>query len=153
ETDQEAYKAAKKANPTLTNLVPPPPPVCQRVLCSDITIEKVAQILNENPRGVLVHRDELAAWVGSFTRYKSGGGRSDLPHWLEMFRAEPMIVDRKGGDTVYVPRAAVSVCGTIQPGAMRRMLATAEALEAGLTARLLVARPPRTPKTWTDAII
>jgi hypothetical protein len=156
----EAVKAAhEKASKAFAKGAGPDPgplpdkPVCRRLVCGDITIERLTEILQENPRGILVHRDELAGWVGSFARYRGKSGGSDLPAWLEMHRAETVIVDRKGDDrkTVFVPRAAVSVGGSIQPGTLARVLATDEALEAGLLARVLLARPPRTRKCWTDA--
>src|SRR5262249_45004562 len=43
----------------------PPPPVLRRAYCSDATIERLVQILEDNPKGVLVARDELAGWIGS----------------------------------------------------------------------------------------
>ena len=58
----------------------------RRVLCSDITIEKLGGILEVSPRGLLLWRDELDGWFQSFKRYKSGGG-SDRPQWLEMHGA------------------------------------------------------------------
>jgi hypothetical protein len=126
------------------------PPVYRRVVCSDVTIEKLAAILEENPRGLLVTRDELSGWLASFTRYKSNS--SDLPHWLEMHRAGPMIVDRKTGEQrhCFVPRAAVSVCGGIQPRTLARSM-TPEFLDAGLLARFLIAMPPKSLKRWTEA--
>jgi hypothetical protein len=129
-------------------------PLPQRVICSDITIEKIAQVLEDNPRGILVARDELAAWFGSFTRYKGKSGGTDLPNWLELFRAGTLVIDRKTGDrtTVYVQRAAVSVAGSIQPGILARAL-TADAFEAGLVARLLLALPPKLPKRWSEVEI
>jgi hypothetical protein len=92
-------------------------PTLSRVVCSDITVEKVAAVLDENPAGVLVARDELAGWIGSFTRYKGKSGGTDLPNWLEMNQAGTVIVDRRTGDrqTIFVSRAAVSVTGGIQP--------------------------------------
>jgi hypothetical protein len=131
---------------------PPEKPVLQRIVCSDTTIEKLAEILEDNPRGILVARDELAGWLGSFTRYKGKQGGSDLPNWLEMFRAGTIIVDRKTGErrTLYVPRATVSVAGGIQPGVLVRAL-TPEFLDAGLAARLLLAMPLKLPKRWSDA--
>jgi len=129
----------------------PAPPERERVLVSDITVEALAPILKTNPRGVLVSRDELAGWVGSFDRYtKNGGG--DLAHWLSMHNAENLIVDRKTGfpPSIFVPMASVSVTGGIQPGILSRVF-NSDCRESGLMARLLLAWPPRKAKRWTDA--
>jgi hypothetical protein len=71
-----------------------------------------------------------------------------------MFGARPMVVDRKSGEhrTIYVPRAAVSICGGVQPVTLARALGT-EHHENGLLARLLVTCPPRRSKRWTEADI
>lgn len=129
----------------------PEQPKLKRVVCSDTTIEKLVEILEENPRGLLVTRDELSGWLGSFTRYKGRGGGTDLPHWLEMFRAGAVVVDRKTGDrqTLFVGHSAVSVTGGIQPGTLARAL-SADFLEAGLGARLLMAMPTKVPKKWSE---
>lgn len=50
---------------------------------------------------------------------------------------------------MFVPHAAVSVCGGIQPGILNRVLAS-EHRENGLAARLLMTYPPRQPKEWRD---
>ena len=116
-----------------------------------MTVEKLAQVLEDNPRGTLLLRDELAAWFGSFTRYKGKQGGSDVPNWLEMHRAGCLIVDRKTGDrpSIFVPRAATCVTGGIQPGTLARCL-TVENLDAGLGARILPPWPPRQPKVWKE---
>ncbi len=131
----------------------PQPPLCIRYIVSDTTIEALTPVLLANPRGVLLARDELAAWLTGFNQYKPKGG-SDAAAWLELHRAGTVIVDRKTGTqrTIFVPRAAVSVCGTIQPGTIQRLL-TREFFEAGLPARLLLAAPPEKQKTWNDADI
>ena len=49
-------------------------------------------------------------------------------------------------------RAAVSVCGTIQPGTLARAL-TQDYLDAGLAARLLLAMPPKQLKKWSEVEI
>src|SRR5262249_16233783 len=131
---------------------PPEEPSLQRVITSDVTIEKLAEILEDNTRGLLAARDELAGWIGSFTRYKGKAGGTDLPNWLEMFRAGAISGDRKAGDrrTLFVQRAAVSVTGGIQPGVLVRVL-TADFLDAGLAARLLMAMPRKLRKRWSEA--
>jgi DNA polymerase I-like protein with 3'-5' exonuclease and polymerase domains len=130
----------------------PEEPVLRRVVCSDTTIEKLAEILEDNARGVPTIRDELASWLGGFFRYKGKQGGSDLPAWMEMHRAGTLIVDRKTGERkhYFIPRASVSVTGGIQPGVLANAL-TQEFLDAGLAARLLMAMPPKLPKRWSDA--
>jgi hypothetical protein len=157
---QHAAATAKAAlNPNNPKIPRPPAladepvkPVERRLIVSDTTVEKVVELLEQNPRGLLLVRDELGGWIGSFQRYRTKG--SDLPFWLEVFRAGPYLYDRKTGDKrrIYVPRAAVSNCGSITPGALRSVL-TAEHLDHGLGARLILAMPPRREKHWTEARI
>jgi DNA polymerase I-like protein with 3'-5' exonuclease and polymerase domains len=129
----------------------PEPPCQQRLIVSDTTIEKLSEVLEDNPRGILATRDELSGWLSSFTRYKGKAGGSDLPLWLEAHRAGCWLIDRKTGDrrSLFVPRAAVCVTGGIQPGVLARAL-THEHFEAGLAARLLLTMPPKVPKRWTE---
>ncbi len=129
----------------------PQPPTEPRLVISDITIERLGAMLEANPYGLLVVRDELAGWVGGFDRYVAGRKGSDQPNWLSMHSAGPLTVDRKGANGSYfVERAAVSVLGTIQPGTLRRCFGRAER-DSGLLARLLVVRPPDRLALWTDA--
>ncbi|MFO0845849.1 MAG: DUF3987 domain-containing protein [Gemmataceae bacterium] len=135
---------------------PPPAPLApamRRTFCSDVTIEKLLEILEDNPKGVLLARDELAGWIGSFTRY-SKGGSGDVPHWLQLYSGGTVTYDRKTGDrrSVVVEQATASVAGGIQPGVLARLL-TAEHFESGLAARLLMAWPPRRLKRWSSADI
>jgi hypothetical protein len=147
---EEKKEAKKKADSDPGER--PEPPILRRVVCQDTTVEKLAEILEDNPRGLLVTRDELNAWIGSFTRYKGKQGGSDVPNWLEMSRAGPIVVDRKTGErrTLYVERAAVSVTGGIQPGILARAM-TGDLIDAGFLARLLLCMPPQMPKQWLEA--
>jgi hypothetical protein len=133
--------------------VEPAKPVCSRYSVDDITVEALADRLSESPRGLLVARDELAGWLTSLNQYKGGKG-SDAAHYLAMHGARPLTVDRKTGDkpVIYIPRAAVSIIGGVQPGILRQLLAK-EHFEDGMAARLLLAMPPRRVKKWTDAEI
>jgi hypothetical protein len=133
----------------------PNPPQAERFVVSDTTIEALAPILLANPRGVLLARDELAGWFGSFDRYAGKGkAGADAANWLSMHNAESIIVDRKTGvpRTIHVPQAAVCVVGGIQPGILRRVMHD-EHREAGLLARLLLTCPPRKARRWTEADI
>lgn len=131
----------------------PAPPIARRYIVSDTTTEALAPILLGNPRGVLLARDELAGWFGSFDRYaKSGKAGADSAHWLSMHNGEALTIDRKTGipPTIHVPSASVSIAGGIQPGILARAMGR-EHHESGLLARLLFAMPPRKVKRWTEA--
>ncbi len=127
----------------------PEAPIADRCWTDDATTEALAVLLQQNPRGLLMVRDELAGWF-NFDRYAGGKGGGDAAKWLEMFGGRPMVVDRKTGGTLYVPRAAVSIAGGIQPEILRRALGQ-EHRDNGLAARLLLTCPPRKPKRWTEA--
>jgi hypothetical protein len=119
---------------------------------SDTTIEALGELLADNPRGVLLARDELDSWFQSFSRYKGRGGNSDRPQWLELHRAGTLRVDRltRERGPLTVRRACCSVTGTIQPQVLARALDD-EAMGAGLGARLLFAMPPGRRRVWTEA--
>src|SRR5262249_51488650 len=53
----------------------PDAPQAERFIVSDTTVEALAPLLLANPRGLLLARDELAGWIGSFDRY-AGKGRA-----------------------------------------------------------------------------
>jgi Protein of unknown function (DUF3987)/Zinc-binding domain of primase-helicase len=127
-------------------------PTAERIIITDATIEALCSRLAENPRGLLLLMDELAGWIGSFDAYRSGGGK-DRPHWLSMHGARPVKVDRKTGNTLlYIPHAAVSVTGGIQPQTLQRIM-TSEFFESGFMSRVLFAMPPNPVRQWTDADI
>tara|TARA_B100001123_G_scaffold130143_1_gene151184 strand:+ start:929 stop:2758 length:1830 start_codon:yes stop_codon:yes gene_type:complete len=136
-----------------TEPVPPPveptPPVYTRYFASDTTIEGLGRILNDNPRGILVIRDELNGWLGGMDQYKPGKG-GDVAHYLEMYNGETMTVDRKGDDCpLKVRSAAVCISGGIQPQVFAKAIASDHRYN-GLTARLLICWPPRPTRRWID---
>ena len=151
------------------NSEPPPEepkePVAVRYVANDTTVEALAVLLEEQPRGLLVAHDELSAWINSFDAYKACRGK-DVAQWLSMHRAGVLTVDRKGGRRIiHVPRASVGIAGGVQPRALAASLVgryhamegdagmdkpAREHFDNGLAARLLVTMPPRLPKRWTE---
>jgi hypothetical protein len=141
-------------------------------MAEDTTAEAVLLLLQDQPRGLLVARDELSGWINSFDAYKTCRG-TDAALWLSMHRGRQVIKDRVGHKdrktgrrrVIHVPRAAVSITGTIQPKTLAAALVGRyqaggideamdkpgkEHFDNGLAARLLFTMPPRTPKKWTD---
>jgi len=128
----------------------PKPPILSRTIVSDCTVESLAPILTDNPRGLLLQRDELNGWLGSFNAYKSAKG-SDESAWLSMFDGESILVDRKlqGTAPIYCESALVSITGGIQPAVLASSM-TKEHRSSGMASRFLLASPPRKAHSWTD---
>ncbi len=133
----------------------PPPkapekPVLRQVFVDDVTVEALAPRLAENERGILVAREELSGWFGSFNQYKNARG-ADEAHWLKMHGGRVLKVDRKTGDmtTIFVPRAAVWIAGTVQPKVLQAALGQ-EHLVNGIAARFLFAMPEPSQKRWSN---
>ena len=144
----DAWKRSKGAGEPPTS---PSEPVAERFLADDTTVESLAGLLRNQPRGLLVARDELAGWMSGFDRYTNGKG-GDVAKWLEMFGGRSIVIDRKTGEprTLFIPRAAVCLTGGIQPETLKRCLVQSH-VENGLAARLLFAFPPPRPRRWTEA--
>ena len=120
------------------------------VLVSDVTIEGLASALQDNPRGLLLYRDELAGWVKSFNKYRDG---DDRQQWIELWSATPLKITRKTQSPILVESPAVSVVGTSQPDVARRLFGSQDARDSGLTARLLFVQPPVSMPLWTSKTV
>jgi hypothetical protein len=117
----------------------PEAPVMGRCVAGDTTVEALVGILEGNPRGLLVHRDELAGWVRSMDQYKGGKG-SDRQHWLNLWNTDEVVVDRKSrmGEPSILARPFVSLFGGIQPAMLGELEGT---VEDGLVDRFLFSYP------------
>jgi len=86
----------------------------RRFMTSDATIEKLGALLNENPRGLLVVRDELTGWLKGLDREDRA---QDRAFYLEAWNGTGgFTVDRIGRGTLHVEALCLSVLGGIQPG-------------------------------------
>ena len=72
EKEKEAAEAFRKALKKYEREERGERPTRRRFRVGDSTVEAVASVLAENPRGVLLARDEQAGWFGGFDQYKSG---------------------------------------------------------------------------------
>lgn len=91
-----------------------PEPVCRRYLVNDTTVEKLGEILSENPSGVLLYRDELSGFLRSLERQ---GHEADRAFYLECWNGDGAFTyDRIGRGTVHIAGVCLSILGSIQPG-------------------------------------
>lgn len=144
----EYSKALSEYRRSPTDSRGPKPRARQRIV-RDTTMEALVKVLIANPAGVCVHVDELKGWLGSFDRYRGGGG--DKEAWMSLFSAESIVVNRKLQDDIdEVTNPFASVIGTIQPGVLPKLFQSE--LDNGFFPRLLFVYNPKDgePVLWTE---
>jgi hypothetical protein len=98
EADLDAYEAELKAwKKSRDGDRPQKParPSLQRRTVNDATAEALVPILQENPRGVALVRDELVGWVQAMNQYREGGRGADQQFWMSAWSGITVKVDRK----------------------------------------------------------
>lgn len=145
-----AYELEKRDAAKAGEPAPPPPrePQAERVRVNDTTVEALMPILKENPRGLLLERDELVGWVKGMDQYKAGGKGNERQFWLSVWSNQPASVDRKGQQgPVSVLRPFIGVVGAIQPDVLGEL---AENREDGMLERFLFVYPRPLNSLWTE---
>jgi hypothetical protein len=128
--------------------VAPKAPRVKQHTTTDTTIEALAEVLQANPRGVLMVRDEATAWVTSMNQYKSGKG-SDRQFWLSAWSCEDFNVNRARQPLRRILRPFVSVVGNIPPD-MLSELYDRQGRDDGFIDRVLFSFPGPVEVHWTD---
>jgi putative DNA primase/helicase len=124
-------------------------PVCARYIVNDSTVEKLGEILQQNPMGVMLFRDEL---TGFFRNLDKHGRESDRAFYLECWNGDSgFTYDRIGRGTLHIEAACLSILGGIQPGPLNEIVRRASgAGEDGLLQRFQLLVHPDMPKTWRN---
>jgi hypothetical protein len=85
----------------------------KRYTTQDTTVEKLGELLRDNPRGITIQRDELASWISNLERDENAIARGFfLTAWNG---TSDYTFDRIGRGETHIPSVCVSVFGAIQP--------------------------------------
>ncbi|RIV27037.1 DUF3987 domain-containing protein [Fibrisoma montanum] len=124
----------------------PVKPIERRYKVNDTTIEKLADLMNENLTGLLLFRDELTGLLASWDR---AGHEQDRAFHLEAWNGNgSLTIDRIGRGTTHVRVLCESLLGGIQPAKLLGYLQAATGYENdGFVQRLQVAVYPD-PEVW-----
>lgn len=145
EKAKKALKGGFPAPDRPAEATPPPEPQRPRMVVSDATTEALSRLFANNPRGLILLRDEAAAWLGGFGKY---GGDGDAGFYLSTFNGIFAPVDRvKAGGSLQADRALLSFAGGIQPDRFHGML-VANRDDDGMVARFLPVWPDPAPPVW-----
>lgn len=123
-------------------------PIRRRLIINDTTVEKLGELLNENPTGLLLERDELAGWIA---KLRGEERQSDRAFYLQCFDGDKsFIFDRIGRGTTEITSTTLSVVGGIQPSKLAPLIRGAVTGQDndGLIQRLQLLAWPDTIDNW-----
>jgi putative DNA primase/helicase len=128
-----------------------PSPFQRRYKTEDGTVEKIGEILRDNPQGILIHRDELIGFLKSLDKQ---GREMDRSFYLESWNGTGSFsVDRIGRGSLNIPALCLSVIGSIQPGPLEsyaRQATSSGAGDDGLLQRFQLLVWPDAPQSWQN---
>ena len=121
---------------------PPPRPTPPRLCVTDATIEAMLHVHSNNPKGLILKKDELAGWYLNLSRYSGG---SDRPIWIEAYGGRHYSIDRvkHDGVPVTINHFSVSIIGPLQPDRVQEIV---DSPEDGLLSRFLFFWPEHKPR-------
>ena len=126
-------------------------PIERRYIVNDPTVEKLGELLNQNPLGLLLFRDELVGWFRSLDR---DGHENDRAFYLEAWNGFGRYTyDRIGRGTIHIESITLSILGGIQPGPLSQYLRGALSGEIGadgLMQRFQLSVYPDPPREWRN---
>jgi len=114
----EEYRSKIASEPVMPPAAADPGPfIAPRLYVSNVTIERLAVLLEARPQGMLMLSDELAGVFLNMSRY-SGGQENEF--WLEAWNGNPYTVERMGRPPITVKHLLVGLVGGLQPDKLAR---------------------------------
>lgn len=149
----ERWKAeSEKKNPNGEKIKPPPKPKPRRIDLDDITMEALPLVLADNPRGLVMIRDELTAFVLGMNQFKGGKG-NDRFNALKIWSGDAIKKDRvlhENNVPIRCSHPSLSIVGGLPPDLLRELL-DPRGRSDGFLDRFLLAFPDPLPVApWTD---
>ncbi|MBF0437360.1 MAG: DUF3987 domain-containing protein [Magnetococcales bacterium] len=127
----------------------PTEPTRKRYSVTDTTVEKLGELLNENPNGLLLVRDELSGFLATLGKEDR---IADKSFYLEGFNGDGKFTfDRIGRGTIIIESMTISMIGTIQPGKLSRFVQSAinqDSGDDGFIQRFQLAVYPDQNRNW-----
>jgi hypothetical protein len=128
-------------------VAPPMPPeamelgkfVAPQLYVSNATVERLGELLQARPQGMLQLMDELAALFMNMSRYSGG---QDNEFWLETWNGSSYNVQRVGRPPLHIGHLMIGLVGGMQPD---KLAASFEGDHDGMYARFLFAWPQEPP--------
>lgn len=115
-------------------------PIAKQLLVDDTTIEALCKIMEYNPDGLFLIKDELMGLIYDSQRYNKNGQEEKL---LSIFSGKQIIINRKSDDSYSViDHPYLTLLGGIQPAVLSQLF-TENRINNGFIYRLLFCFPDK----------
>ena len=114
----------------------------------DSTVEAMIAAMRDNPRGVLIYKDEIDSLLSNFNRYNG----SDESYFLSLFSGTPFKYSRKSNNEhIFLSNPYCSIIGSTQLGRLAEQFG-GKRLVNGFSSRFLKVYPEiNKMPSWNDA--
>ncbi len=114
----------------------------ERILTSDVTAERLAQLLEENAGSIAMLDAEGGGILVGLGQYKRSANNNDIDVYLKAHSGDPLLIDRKkGAEVIIVERPLLTLALAIQPQVCRRLWSQDDYVGRGLLDRFLWTQP------------
>ena len=110
------FKEAKDKNKPIFTMEPPDEPKRTVHFTQDATIEAIARIVKDNPKGLLILRDEVSGFLKNLDSFGKEEYRS---FFLEGWSSGSKSIERVGNGNLTIPKLTLGVLGNIQPSILK----------------------------------
>lgn len=123
-----------------------------RIIVNDVTMESLGVIMKNNPKGLLMVRTELSGFLAEMNQADK---KLDRSFYLQAYDGKSSFTfDRIGRGHIYIPRATLSLIGTVQPTEIKDLIRSALNMKSndGLIQRMQLMVFPDEIKqyVWTE---
>lgn len=152
ETAMAEWEDARAERDRQSDEPEPPEPVERHLDVGDVTTERLIGMIAENPRGLVMVRDELASLFGGMDQYRSGKG-ADRQFYCGVWSGASQSRHRVGRlrpESLRCDDPFLSIIGCMTPDLLET-IADARGRADGLQDRFLFVYPePRPVSGWSD---
>jgi hypothetical protein len=157
EAEVERWEMEKRQAVKSGGTIPPKPdvPPLMRLVTTDTTVEALAAVLAENPRGIGLYKDELSSLTMGLNQYKAGGKGSDRQFYLSAWSHQSHLCDRKKAGSIpsFVAKPWLTILGGTQPDMLSAMVED-KGREDGFLHRFVWVYPDTSPPAhWRKVAI
>lgn len=120
----------------------PEEPGQNEIYINEFTIEAVFKSLRDNPKGLLMFKDELSGWINGMNQYRKG---TDQEFWLQNWSNVRVKIARSGKEAINIESPCISTLGALTPSFLTELAGNGRG-DNGFLARVLFAYPDNLDK-------